>query len=228
MISFHSFALNLQKLYGAKTISPSSLYDDDYMRLESWWVVGAFFSVVASQGFAHSYGPPPGVTGAPGDNARACTQCHAGTINSGAGSVKIFLQSGRVYVPGVKQRVTVQVADPVQQRWGFELTARLNSDLEDGAAGEFTPIDNFTQVICRDAGPKPCSSGPSFIQHTSAGTRNGLKGAATFQFDWAPPASDAGPVTFYVAGNAANGNGGSSGDFVYTASTTVLEKNNLV
>jgi uncharacterized protein (TIGR03437 family) len=187
-------------------------------RFSSYFIAPIFVSVTLTQGFAHSYGPPPRVTGAPGDNARACTQCHAGTLNSGTGSVKILLQSGPVYIPGVKQRVTVQLADPLQQRWGFELTARLNSDLANGQAGDLIPVDNFTQVICEDAAPKPCASGVSFIEHTSAGTRNGTKGGATFQFDWTPPSENVGPVTFYVAGNAANGDGNFTGDLIYTSS----------
>ena len=169
--------------------------------------------------FGHSYGPAPRVTGAPGDNARACTQCHTtNALNSGPGSVKILLQAGAVYVPGVKQRVMVQVSDPNQERWGFELSARLNSDLEKGQAGDLTPVDSFTQVICEDSAPKPCASGPAFIEHTSAGTRLGTKGSAIFQFDWTPPAANAGPITFYAAGNAANGNGSPTGDQIYTTS----------
>src|SRR3954453_6821290 len=95
-------------------------------------------SVIAPAGvFAHSYGPAPRVTGAPGDNPRACTLCHTGSaLNSGSGSVKIVLQGVAFYIPGVRQRVTVQVADPGQRRWGFELTARLNSNLENGQAGD--------------------------------------------------------------------------------------------
>jgi uncharacterized protein (TIGR03437 family) len=131
--------------------------------------------------------------------------------------VKILLQSGPVYIPGVKQRIAVQVADPVQRRWGFELTARLNSDLQKGQAGDFTPVDHMTQVICEDNAPRPCASGLSFIQHTSAGTRNGTRGGVTFQFDWTPPATNAGPVTLYVAGNAANGDANLTGDLIYTA-----------
>src|SRR5207237_10284196 len=101
--------------------------------------------IVAMCAFGHSYGPPPRVTGAPGDNPRACTQCHAGSaINSGAGSVKIVLQSGAIYIPGVKQRVSVQIADPNQRRWGFQMSARLNSDPEKGQAGDFAPVDNWT------------------------------------------------------------------------------------
>ena len=167
---------------------------------------------------AHSYGPKPSVSGASGDNPLVCTQCHAGTLNSGAGSVRIHLNSGAVYVPGVKQRITVQVADPNQQRWGFELSARLNSDPAKGQAGDLLPIDNLTQVICEDYGPKPCATSLQFIEHTSAGTRNGTKNGVTFQFDWIPPATNAGPVTLYVAGNAANGNGSPTGDLIYTSS----------
>jgi uncharacterized protein (TIGR03437 family) len=132
--------------------------------------------------------------------------------------VKILLQSGAFYIPGVKQRVTVQVSDPGQRRWGFELTARLNSDLQKSQAGDFTPVDNMTQVICSDNAPRPCAPGPVFITHTSAGTRNGTQGGATFQFDWTPPATNAGPITFYAAGNAANGNASPSGDLIYTTS----------
>ncbi len=58
----------------------------------------------------------------------------------------------------------------------------------------------------------------AFIQHTSAGTRNGTKNGATFQFDWTPPSANGGSVTFYVAANAANGNGSPTGDFIYTSS----------
>jgi uncharacterized protein (TIGR03437 family) len=131
--------------------------------------------------------------------------------------VEILLQSGNVYIPGVKQRITVRVEDPDQQRWGFEMTARLNSDQEKSSAGDFTPIDHMTQVICDDAAPKPCSGGASFITHTSAGTRLGMTGGATFKFDWTPPAQNVGNITLYAAGNAANGDGNSTGDNIYTS-----------
>jgi uncharacterized protein (TIGR03437 family) len=184
------------------------------------YLLGVMLTGIAPiDALAHSYGPPPRVTGAAGDNSRACTACHTGSaLNSGSGSVKILLQSGSVYIPGVKQRIAVQVSDPDQQRWGFELTARLNSDLANGQAGDFTPVDNFTQVICEDNGPRPCATPVTFVTHTSAGTRNGTKGGATFQFDWTPPATNAGPVTLFVAGNAANGNGAPTGDQIYTSS----------
>jgi uncharacterized protein (TIGR03437 family) len=184
-----------------------------------WLMVPLFMSLGVISSFAHSYGPPPRVTGAPGDNAKACTSCHTTfALNSGKGTASVVLPSGPVYIPGVKQRLTVFLADPTAQRWGFEMSARLNGDLSKGQAGDFTPIDNLTQVICEDAGSKPCLSGVSFIQHTSAGTRNGTKTSVSFTFDWTPPATDVGSVTLYLAGNAANGDGGLTGDNIYTAS----------
>src|SRR5450759_2718449 len=188
-------------------------------KLLGYLFVAMLTGIAPIAAFGHSYGPAPRVTAAPGDNPKACTQCHTtNALNSGTGSVTIILQSGPFYVPGVKQRVMVRVADPGQQRWGFEMSARLNSDLSNGQAGDFTPIDNMTQVICEDSAPRPCASGVSFIQHTSSGTRNGTAGGATFQFDWTPPATNAGPVTLFVAGNAANGNGAPTGDQIYTSS----------
>lgn len=168
--------------------------------------------------FGHSYGPAPKLTGAPGEVAGTCTSCHTGNaLNSGTGRIQVLLAGSPTYVPGVKQRVVVQLSDAAQRRWGFELSARLNSDLTKDA-GELTPVDNLTQVICDDNAPRPCSSGPAYITQTSAGSRNGLTGGASFQFDWTPPASGAGPVTFFAAGNAANGNSQSTGDFIYTTS----------
>src|SRR5262249_6820761 len=122
------------------------------------------------------------------------------------------------YIPGVKQRVMVQVSDPNQRRWGFEFTARSNSDLEKGQAGDLNPEDNFTQVICEDNAPKPCASGVTVIEHTSTGTRNGTRNGLIFQFDSTPPASNVGTVTFYVAGNAANADANFTGDLIYTSS----------
>src|SRR5262245_50740531 len=96
--------------------------------------------------FAYVTGPDPRLTGAPGDDT--CTFCHTGAVNSGSGSVKITAAGGNTYTPGVKQRLQVEVADPTQRRWGFELTARLVSDLKNGQAGTLTSIDKNTQVIC--------------------------------------------------------------------------------
>ena len=170
--------------------------------------------------WANSAGADPRLTGAPGDSN--CTSCHSGTVNSFGGSVKILLPGDATYTPGVKQRITVEVADSAQKRWGFELSARLISSPSTGQAGSLTAADGQTQVICDVPGFKkaPCASANviQFITHTTAGTRLGTTGSVSFGFDWTPPATDSGPVTLYAAGNAANGNFSSSGDHIYTTS----------
>lgn len=170
--------------------------------------------------FAYSAGPDPRLTGAPGDAAAACTACHFGTLNSGPGSVTIILPNGTSYQAGVTQHIKVRITDPTQRRWGFQLTARLASDLANGQAGDFNSSDNLTQVICDGTAlAKPCATQQTvqFVEHTLAGTRNGTSGGVTFEFDWTPPASSEN-VTFYAAANAANGNLNEIGDQIYTTS----------
>src|SRR5260370_37327627 len=45
-----------------------------------------------------------------------------------------------------------------------------------------------------------------------------MQGGATCVFGGRPPATNAGPVTLFVAGNTANGNGSPGGDLIYTSS----------
>ena len=61
-----------------------------------------------------------------------------------------------------------------------------------------------------------------YVEHSLAGTRLGTTGQVTFEFDWTPPAANAGDVILYVAANAANGNNqDDTGDHVYTATYTL-------
>lgn len=172
--------------------------------------------------WARSRGPDPRYTGAPGDDPKACTACHSGALNSAGGKVEVAFPGGLVYAPGVTQRLTVTVTGPGSSRWGFQMTARLASNLGNGQAGDFSSIDNTTQVLCDDGSQKPngrtCPAGLTvqFAEHTVTGTTKN-----TFTLDWTPPATDAGNVRIYVAGNAANGNSSTTGDQIYTADYTL-------
>lgn len=164
---------------------------------------------------ADDHGPDPRLTGAPGD--QTCVACHLGTaVNAGGGSVKLSLPGGTTYTPGVKQRVTITITDSAAKRWGFELTARLGSNLSGGQAGSFTAPSTSVQVICETGRVAPCTNANvvQFAEHTLAGYR---AATPTFEVDWTPPATDVGPVRLYVAGNGANGNGQNSGDHIYTS-----------
>jgi uncharacterized protein (TIGR03437 family) len=175
--------------------------------------------------YAYAEGPDPGYAGVPGESD--CTACHRGTLNSGPGSVKVAFPNGLTYAPGVKQHLVLTIQDPSQQRWGFELTARQANSTQT-EAGTFTPgSDGLTQVICSSTNSLPsilpCSADAplEYIEHSFQGTRPGQTGSATFEFDWTPPASNTGNVVVYVAGNAANGDGSTFGDHIYTASYTL-------
>ncbi len=165
---------------------------------------------------ADQNGADPRLTDAPGD--QTCVACHAGTkLNGGGGSVTVQLPGPANYTPGVKQQLVVKIVDAAATRYGFELTARLGSDLTNGQAGSFATVDANTSVKCDNGRRAPCSSASvvQFATHTLAGARSGSN---TFTIEWTPPATDAGNVRLYVAGNAANGNGSNSGDHIYTSS----------
>ncbi len=179
-------------------------------------------SIVPMVLFADVTGADPKYTAAPGDDSRACTACHIGTsLNGGAGSVQIIVPGDATYTPGVTQHIKVQVSDPAQRRWGFELTARVSSD--NSQAGDITSTDSNTQVRCANGRTKPCStsSPQQYITHTQSGTRLGTSSGVTFEFDWTPPATNKGTVTLYAAGNAANGNNTEAGDHIYTTKRTL-------
>lgn len=158
---------------------------------------------------AESGGAPEGSTGAPGE--AVCTACHGGSANAGSGKLTID-PGGPSYTPGQKVRVKVTLEDPAASRWGFQLTARPEGDTR-ATAGKLAAVDGNTQVRAGGA--------LEWITHTLTGTRRGQRNTATFEFDWTAPASDVGPVVFYAAGNAANGNNNADGDSIYAANLKV-------
>jgi uncharacterized protein (TIGR03437 family) len=108
--------------------------------------------------------------------------------------------------------ITVRVSDPNQRRWGFELTVRTAGNQQ--AGNLIVGSDGFTQRL-------PNLGSRQYISHTLAGTRNGTTVGVDFNFQWQAPDVSAGPVTFYVAANAANGDNSSTGDRIYTRNLAV-------
>jgi uncharacterized protein (TIGR03437 family) len=167
--------------------------------------------------FAYEYGPDPGYTGAPGDNPTGCTytSCHVGTPNTGGGSVKIVAAGGTTYVPGQTQQIQVTVTDSNERKYGFELSARVDSNPKVTGAGTLTSTDGNTQVIdCKTAAamiipvyPGSCPSGNTlqWIEHNISGYTRSMTPSTTYSFSWTPPATDVGTVTLYAAGNAGSG-----------------------
>src|SRR5215468_9421896 len=78
---------------------------------------------------AHALGPDPRHTGAPGDMTCAISDCHLGTpVNGGGGNVILSTSSGTTYSPGQQQTITVTITDPKAKVYGFQMSARLDSN----------------------------------------------------------------------------------------------------
>lgn len=157
---------------------------------------------------AFSAGPPAGYTGAPQEEPEACAECH---VPPDAGTGKISITAPQTYVPGQTYAITVTHTnpDPTRLRWGFELT--VLDTASDEKAGTLQSTDGLTQVL-NNAGP---NSARQYIEHTAAGTFIGQQNGASWTFNWTAPPTDVGPVNFYAAGNQANNDGNTSGDYIY-------------
>lgn len=168
--------------------------------------------------FAHANGPDPRLTGGPGD--RTCLQsgCHLGQPQA-SGSIGLTFSTGTTYTPGQTLTVTLKITDPSARVYGFQVSARPASNTQSGQAGTFTPSSGQF-VLCEDGHPRRLGgscTGLEFIEHTAPSS------SGTFTFDWIPPATDIGPVVFYAAGNAANGNNigaDDRNDHIYTLGAT--------
>jgi uncharacterized protein (TIGR03437 family) len=167
--------------------------------------------------------------------------------------VAIEFPNGLAYVPGVKQHLTVTITDPAptQVAWGFEVTARQSSN-PTSMTGTFTPDDQYTQIMCSqtnlhvfntyclpgangngsDSGCTFPSSAPAcpanmplqYMEHSVAGYLHTMgQGSGTYQFDWTPPSTNVGNITFYIAGNAGvGGPPNQNGDHIYATKFTLV------
>jgi uncharacterized protein (TIGR03437 family) len=201
--------------------------------------------------WAYEYGPYPGYTGVPTENAGqtcATSGCHTGTTNDPAnkGSVTANFSNGSIYIPGLSETITVTIADPAptQKAAGFQLTARVASS-PNTMAGTFAAVDTNTQIICSqpnlqvftylNTSGTACKSGYTLQYVDQTGTQelfpNSVGGYAnsithglpyTYTFMWTPPATSVGNITIYVAGNAGVGNPPiQTGDHIYATTYTL-------
>jgi uncharacterized protein (TIGR03437 family) len=202
--------------------------------------MGLVLAAVPLLVWALETGPDAGHAGVPGE-AGTCNQasCHVGppAENAGGGSVKVDFPNGLNYTPVVKQHLVVTIADPTQRAWGFQITARPASSTTT-MAGAFLSTDANTTRMCASANlfsqqevrfnsstPQTCPANMPlhYLEHSLAGytATKGHTPSQTYEFDWMPPDTDVGPITIYVAGNAANGDLTNGGDHIYSATYTL-------
>lgn len=154
----------------------------------------------------YSSGSPGGRTGSPGDNGNNCTACHSGTPQNASDWISTDIP-GNGYVGGETYMVSATGTHTGVSRFGFELTAEDQNGNKVGTI----QVTNSTENQLANNGKS--------ITHTSQGiTPSG--DSKTWDFEWTAPEDVPGDITFYAAFNAANGNGGTSGDVIYLTSST--------
>lgn len=165
--------------------------------------LAAVLLVVPALARAYSGGPPNGMSGAPGEGT--CHDCHASFgLNSGPGNLTIAAPDA--FEAGMTYPIVITIEQTGQSRWGFE----------------FTPLGTGTCTLIEPATVQiETEGGNTYVKQTSVGTYAGAQGHAAWTFNWTAPAQPPDVVTFYAAGNAANGNGSANGDYIYTASLQI-------
>lgn len=165
-------------------------------------VITLFFA-----GTNFSGGTPGGKTGSPGDGGSTCTDCHSGTATPVEGWISSDIPT-LGYEVGETYTITAEAMEDGVSKFGFELTAE---DASGNKVGTFAVVNGETQLANSNAS----------VTHTSSGTSG--TNSKTWTMEWTAPATDIGEVTFYGAFNATNGNGGTSGDMVFTSMMSVDE-----
>ena len=158
---------------------------------------------------SYGTGSPGGKSGSPGDAGATCTQCHSGTANTATGWITTNIPvSG--YVAGNTYTITLTGTHTGVVKFGFEVTAEDAAGIKTGTFALADPTQTkFT-------------NNNKAVTHTSSGTAPSGS-SKTWTVNWTAPAAGTGQVGFYAAFNAANGNGGTSGDVIYKTSTFVSE-----
>lgn len=188
------------------------------MRAFKLWLIGFFIVFVSTFGWqsqrarASSSGPPASHTGAPGEQTCGTSGCHSagGANGSNLGTLTLTGLPEIGYALNEQYDVTVTLAHPTRSRFGFEMTV---IDANGRAAGEWdnlepSRIDLFNNRVGANT--------RRYAGHTQIGSVQNGTNQSTWVLRWKAPATNIGRVTFYVVGNAANGDGSTNGDFIYT------------
>jgi len=144
-----------------------------------------------------------GNSGSPGDGGgeNTCSKCHSGGNFGATVAIQTEVPTGG-YALNTSYGIQVDINGSSGSKHGFQITAERISD--NSKVGTFADDGVDNRIV----------SGGTHVTHTSTGNSK-----TTWNFNWTSPTSDVGAVKFYVAANAANGDGNTTGDQIVTAST---------
>ncbi len=159
---------------------------------------------------SYSGGSPGGKSGSPGDNYKNCTQCHSGSAQNMEGLISSNIpETG--YAPGETYEITVSADISGINKYGFEITAE---DSTGNKVGTF---------VITETSRTRFTNANHAVTHKSAGTIAN-NNSISWNMQWIAPAEETGKVSFYVALNATNANGSTSGDHIYLNNITYNEE----
>ena len=147
---------------------------------------------------SNAFGPPADRTGSPGDGGTSCTACHTGPAGDSANVTLSGVPSS--YTPGQSYNLTLTVGSAAGKR-GFAIVSERDSS--NAAVGSWSNLGSGVQT-----------NGDS-LSHQSASSNN------SWTFTWTAPTPGVAGITFYIAGNAADGLGSTSGDQINLRSYAV-------
>lgn len=158
-------------------------------------------------------------TGAPGEHtcADAVAGCHSdamltddvkNTVNT-----LLFSSPDSTYKTGNKYTLTLKVAKPGIERFGFEIVALGKTNNINMGTWSITNSTR-TQII---SGTGSLSK-RKYVTHKSAGTTPVSSGLGQWSFDWTAPSVLEGEIVFYYISNCANNDGKVTGDNLFKSS----------
>lgn len=178
-------------------------------------------SGITIQSLTYSGGPPAARTNAPGEGSCA-GGCHGNSLTTSGTNYNNFTVTtnfvGNGYIPDSTYRITVKYKQTGISKFGFQVTCL---DKTNRMAGTFTNISTRTSRNTATV------SGGSrqYITQTSSG--NSGTDSTQWSFDWKAPSTNLGNITLYGILNAANGNGGTTGDDIIAKQFTFSPSDSL-
>jgi hypothetical protein len=153
-------------------------------------------------------GPPPGFSG--GFQEESCHACHfSSDVNAPGGSLSLAGVPER-YTPGEKYPITVRLTKAGLGAGGFQLAARFETGGQQAGTLASLPEDSSRVRVTLDRDVQ-------YAYQLEEGSKVGNPEMADWTIVWVAPESRE-PVVFHAAANAADGDGSTKGDLVYTTS----------
>ncbi len=173
---------------------------------------------IVQQALSYSGGPPAGMSGAPGDSN--CTSCHSGTASSSSSDISVYTNATNgVYIPDSTYTITVRARTSGCVRFGFETTI-LNTNTSPTKLGTLGIPSAATNV-------QLATGSRDYVTQTYSGSSAIYTDSTDWSFTWVAPSSPLGDAKIYVAMNATDNSGSSSGDQIHLNNFTLPQTSNV-